>query len=223
MLNRVKNLLLKFKNSSLLKFNNLSLPKKLLILLVVGIIVVVVLASLDIIPKEIVFPESIHATQPIPTNPTNPNPNPTATVMDLRSATTYQDDPDLFNKQAPVNDMSFVDSTTGRPWSECGQYANEWWGVDLGSVVNVSYIMLQGRTDCCEKRLQGVEIYLGSVAGTYVGNKRVKTNISVNPENSLQVDISSSGRYLYIRRPHQSTSVSTNNGLTVCKLYVYSS
>jgi len=146
-------------------------------------------------------------------------------VLNLTNAPTFQDVPSSFDKQAPVNDMSFVESTTGRPWSECGHYAHEWWGVDLGTVQDVSYIILQGRLDCCEKRLQGVDIYLGSVGGNYVGNTKVKTNVSVDPEHSLKVNINSSGRYLYLRQsgtPHGSTSVSIDNGLTVCKLYVFS-
>ncbi len=149
------------------------------------------------------------------------NNDSTAKVLDLTHAPTFQDDPSLHDKQAPVNDMSFVDSTTGRPWSECGHYANEWWGVDLGTVLDVSYVILQGRADCCEKRLQGVDVYLGEVAGTYVGNTKVKTNVSVDPEHSLQVNINASGRYLYFRRwrkPHASAM----RGLTICKLYVFS-
>ena len=145
-----------------------------------------------------------------------------AMVLDLTNAPTFQDDPSLHDKQAPVNDMSFVDSKTGRPWSECGHYAHEWWGVDLGTVLDVRHVILQGRLDCCEKRLQGVDIYLGSVAGTYVGNTKVKTNVSVDSQHSLQVNINASGRYLYFRRPHESTSVSAENGLTICKLYVFS-
>ncbi|AEO97760.1 hypothetical protein EhV310 [Emiliania huxleyi virus 86] len=56
MLSRVKN--------AITKINSLSTPKKLLILLVVAIIIVAVLISLDIIPKETVFPSSI--SPPIP-------------------------------------------------------------------------------------------------------------------------------------------------------------
>lgn len=198
------------------KFKQLSIPKKVLIFMVTAIIVVGILIAVGVIPKETIFP----VTTPTPIA-NDPIALP-ATMMDLRSATTYQDDPSIFDKQAPVNDLSFVNSTTGRPWSECGHYAHVWWGVDLGSVVNVSYIILQSRNDCCEKRLQGVEIYLGSVAGTYDGNNVVKTNINVQSNKSLKVNINTSGRYLYIRRPHQSTANSETNGLTVCKLYVFS-
>ena len=155
----------------------------------------------------------------------NKNNDSTAKVLDLTRARTFQDVPSSHDKQAPVKDMSFVDSTTGRPWSECGHYAHEWWGVDLGTVLDVSYIILQGRLDCCEKRLQGVDIYLGSVDGTYIGNTKVKTNVSVDPQHSLKVNINSSGRYLYFRqwrRPHGSTPNSADDGLTICKLYVFS-
>ncbi len=59
MLSRVKN--------AIAKFNNLSRPQKLLILLVVAIIIVVVLVALDVIPKETVFPSSIsQVSHPIP-------------------------------------------------------------------------------------------------------------------------------------------------------------
>jgi len=144
------------------------------------------------------------------------------TVLDLTDARTFQDDPTLYDKQAPVNDMSFVYDLRGRKWSDCGHYTREWWGVDLGSEVDVSKIILQGRYNCCPKRLRGVDIYLGSVKGTYVGNTKVKTNVSVDPKKSLKVSINASGRYLYLRRPHRPTQNSPDNGLTICKIYVFS-
>uniref|UniRef100_A0A6C0LWM3 Uncharacterized protein n=1 Tax=viral metagenome TaxID=1070528 RepID=A0A6C0LWM3_9ZZZZ len=56
MLSRVKN--------AITKINSLSKPNKLLILLLVAIIIVAVLISLDIIPKETVFPSSISPPKP---------------------------------------------------------------------------------------------------------------------------------------------------------------
>ncbi|EOD41624.1 hypothetical protein EMIHUDRAFT_194015 [Emiliania huxleyi CCMP1516] len=48
-------------------------------------------------------------------------------------------DSSVYNKQAPVSDLSYADSTTGRPWAECGHYTSHTWGVDLGSEVYVRY------------------------------------------------------------------------------------
>ena len=117
-------------------------------------------------------------------------------------------------KQAPVNDLSFADSTTGRPWAECGQYTSQWWGVDLGSEVYVGYVRLQNRNDCCPERLTDVDIYLGSTAETYTGNALVKSDVSVSSNVMLEVEINALGRYIYLNRPSAA-------GLTVCKFYVY--
>ena len=135
-------------------------------------------------------------------------------LLDLRAATTYQDS-SLFDKQAPVSDLSYADSTTGRPWAECGQYTSgHTWGVDLGSEVYVRYVRLQNRNDCCAERLTDVDIYLGSTAETYTGNALVKSDVSVLSNVMLEVEINALGRYLYLQR---------ENELTVCKIYVFAS
>uniref|UniRef100_A0A0D3KDR8 F5/8 type C domain-containing protein n=1 Tax=Emiliania huxleyi (strain CCMP1516) TaxID=280463 RepID=A0A0D3KDR8_EMIH1 len=136
-----------------------------------------------------------------------------AALLDLRAATTYQDS-SLFDKQAPVSDLSYADSTTGRPWAECGQYTSQWWGVDLGSEVYVRYVRLQNRNDCCPHRLTGIDIYLGTTAETYTGNALVKSDVSVLSNVMLEVEINALGRYIYLNRP-------SATGLTVCKFYVY--
>ena len=136
-------------------------------------------------------------------------------LLDLRAATTYQDS-SLFDKQAPVSDLSYADSTTGRPWAECGHYTSQWWGVDLGSEVYVRYVRLQNRNDCCAERLTDVDIYLGSTAETYTGNALVKSDVSVLSNVMLEVEINALGRYIYLNRPSAA-------GLTVCKFYVFAS
>ncbi|EOD21419.1 hypothetical protein EMIHUDRAFT_255273, partial [Emiliania huxleyi CCMP1516] len=123
-------------------------------------------------------------------------------------------DSSLFDKQAPVSDLSFADSTTGRPWAECGQYTSQWWGVDLGSEVYVRYVRLQNRNDCCPERLTDVDIYLGSTAETYTGNALVKSDVSVLSNVMLEVEINALGRYIYLNRPSAA-------GLTVCKFFVF--
>ncbi|EOD15185.1 hypothetical protein EMIHUDRAFT_245984 [Emiliania huxleyi CCMP1516] len=123
-------------------------------------------------------------------------------------------DSSLFDKQAPVSDLSYADSTTGRPWAECGQYTSQWWGVDLGSEVYVRYVRLQNRNDCCPHRLTGIDIYLGTTAETYTGNALVKSDVSVLSNVMLEVEINALGRYIYLNRP-------SATGLTVCKFYVY--
>ena len=120
----------------------------------------------------------------------------------------------MFDKQAPVSDLSYADSTTGRPWAECGHYTSQWWGVDLGSEVYVRYVRLQNRNDCCAERLTDVDIYLGSTAETYTGNALVKSDVSVLSNVMLEVEINALGRYIYLNRPSAA-------GLTVCKFYVY--
>lgn len=137
-------------------------------------------------------------------------------LIDLRNATTYQDSEG--DKQTPVNSLEYVDSSTGRPWEECGHYTDEWWGVDLGSFLHVQYIRLQNRSDCCEERLHNVQIYLGEVPNTYEGNALVKENVLVEADKMLQVNIDADGRYLYIRRP---LPHSGHSGLTICKIYVF--
>lgn len=56
MLGRVKN--------AIAKFNNLSRPKKLLILLIIAIISVALLVAFDIIPQDTVFPSSLSQVSP---------------------------------------------------------------------------------------------------------------------------------------------------------------
>ena len=136
-------------------------------------------------------------------------------LLDLRAATTYTG-ADIFDQQAPVNDLSFADSTTGRPWAECGHYTPQWWGVDLGSEMYVGYVRLQNRNDCCPERLTDVDIYLGSTAGTFTGNALVKSDVSVLSNVMLEVEINALGRYIYVNRP-------SATGLTVCKFYVFAS
>ena len=149
----------------------------------------------------------VDAPKPPPPSP------PGVQLLDLRAATTYQDS-SLFDKQAPVSDLSYADSTTGRPWAECGQYTSQWWGVDLGSEVYVRYVRLQNRNDCCAERLTDVDIYLGSTAETYTGNALVKSDVSVLSNVMLEVEINALGRYIYLNRPSAA-------GLTVCKFYVF--
>uniref|UniRef100_A0A0D3HXR4 Sulfatase N-terminal domain-containing protein n=2 Tax=Emiliania huxleyi TaxID=2903 RepID=A0A0D3HXR4_EMIH1 len=87
-----------------------------------------------------------------------------APSWDIPTCVRATDDSSVYNKQAPVSDLSYADSTTGRPWAECGQYTSHTWGVDLGSEVYVRYVRLQNRNDCCAERLTDVDIYLGSTA-----------------------------------------------------------
>ncbi|EOD34345.1 hypothetical protein EMIHUDRAFT_202104 [Emiliania huxleyi CCMP1516] len=123
-------------------------------------------------------------------------------------------DSSIYDKQAPVSDLSYADSTTGRPWAECGHYTSQWWGVNLGSEVYVRYVRLQNRNDCCPQRLTGIDIYLGTTAETYTGNALVKSDVSVSSNVMLEVEINALGRYIYLNRP-------SATGLTVCKFYVY--
>merc|ERR1712086_655158 len=141
----------------------------------------------------------------------SPSPPPDVQLLDLRTATTYQDW-SIYDKQAPVSDLSYADSTTGRPWAECGQYTSQWWGVDLGSEVYVRYVRLQNRNDCCAELLTGVDIWLGSTRG----NALVKSDVSVSSNVMLEVEINALGRYIYLNRPSAA-------GLTVCKFYVFAS
>ena len=150
----------------------------------------------------------------------------------MRSTTTYQDSAG-FDKQAPVNDITlYADSTTGRPWSQCGQWTTgSWWGVDLGSVVNLKYIRLQNRNDCCPDRLSDFEVHLGLTPPTgttlpTTGTTVVSSGVTVQSNVMLQLNINAAGRYLYLNRA--SGGAITNDpicgqcyGLTVCKLYVY--
>ena len=116
-----------------------------------------------------------------------------------------------------MSDLSYADSTTGRPWAECGQYTSgHTWGVDLGSEVYVRYVRLQNRNDCCAELLTDVDIYLGSTAETYTGNALVKSDVSVSSNVMLEVEINALGRYIYLNRP-------SATGLTVCKFYVFAS
>jgi len=138
-----------------------------------------------------------------PPSPPPGTPRSYERVLDLRFNQVYEDQKgvDAYNEKKPIEDNSFVNSTTGRPWDECGHFSYEWWGVDLGSEVNVGFVRLQNRNDCCPERLTDVDIYLGSTPNTYVGNALVKTDVNVLPSNvMLEVDIDAVGRYMYFRR-----------------------
>ncbi|AHA54225.1 putative membrane protein [Emiliania huxleyi virus 18] len=163
-------------------------------------------------------------TTPLSSPP--PPPPPPVQVLDLLSNDKYEDprsEFDSYDMDKPVDDMSFVDSTTGRPWGECGHFSWEWWGIDLGSEVFVRYVRLQNRNDCCEERLTQVEIYFGSTANTYAGNTLLKSDVHVLSNVMLEVELNAVGRYMYFRRPPEKYLEDEEPGLTLCKLYVFTS
>jgi hypothetical protein len=141
---------------------------------------------------------------------------PAPQLLDLRTATTYQGNTE-YNKQAAVSDISaYVDSTTGRPWSQCGQYSSSrWWGVDLGANYHVSYIRMQNRNDCCADRLYNVEVRLGS-STTRTSNPAVASSVRVEANQMKQQNIGAQGRYLFLHN-------TGGTGLTICKIYVFAS
>ena len=165
---------------------------------------------------------TVSASSCPPPSPPPGTPRSYERVLDLRFNEAYEDQrsvDDAYDESKPVDDNSFVNSTTGRPWAECGHFSYEWWGIDLGSEVNVGFVRLQNRNDCCPERLTQVEIYLGSTPNTYIGNALVKSDVNVLSNVMLEVDIDAVGRYLYYRRPPDDQT--DFSGLTVCKMYVF--
>jgi len=107
--------------------------------------------------------------------------------------------------------------STGYGWGQCQQWSsvsNPWWGVDLGSTRTVTRVKLYNRNDCCPDRLQNVAIYLGNDWNTYSNNAQVASNVNVQGNTPLEVNIDAQGRYLFVARPGYS-------GLTLCEIQVW--
>ncbi|EOD23053.1 hypothetical protein EMIHUDRAFT_432150 [Emiliania huxleyi CCMP1516] len=142
--------------------------------------------------------------------------SPTLAMLDLRTATTYQGNGE-HDKQAPVDDNIFADTTGSLNWGACGHFtSSRWWGVDLGADRYVGYIRMLNR-DVATERLHDVDIYLGSSYGT-VGtpSTMVRSGVRVDSNSPFYFTINARGRYLFLRN-------NAADGLTVCKLYVWAS
>ena len=156
------------------------------------------------------------------TPPASPTP---ATFISLIGATAYQDAiaNSAWGPQNPINTNAFWNSDTGRPWSECEHYTPQWWGVDLGGEIFVDVVRLQNRNDCCENRLQNINIYMSDSAPDVNGNINVANmdlvaqDVDVQSNVMEEVAINSAGRYIYL---YQTVS---GVGLTICKIYVFAS
>jgi hypothetical protein len=79
-----------------------------------------------------------------------------------------------------------------------------WWKVDLGYTASIGGGKIWGRTDCCQERLDGFQIWVGSSGSAYnaAGNKKCYTSTTTEQLQSIPYthafDCAALGRYLWI-------------------------
>ncbi|XP_069568013.1 fucolectin-4 [Brachyistius frenatus] len=95
---------------------------------------------------------------------------------------------------------------------------NPWWRVDLLESYVVTEVIVTNRGDCCEQRLNGVEIRIGnSLQNNGFQNPKVGTIPNIGAGQSIAVTLTEhvEGRYVMLSLP------GTNRILTLCEVEVY--
>ncbi|XP_043101435.1 uncharacterized protein LOC122349455 [Puntigrus tetrazona] len=93
-----------------------------------------------------------------------------------------------------------------------------WWRVDLGDVYRVTRVSVTNRGDCCEKRIEGIQIRIGNSLDNNGNNNELAANVGVVPlggTKSFEFK-PMKGRYVNLFLPGR------NEYLTLCEVEVYS-
>ncbi|XP_026056124.1 uncharacterized protein LOC113041681 isoform X1 [Carassius auratus] len=93
-----------------------------------------------------------------------------------------------------------------------------WWRVDLLDVYRVTRVSITNRGDCCEKRIEGVQIRIGNSLENNGNNNELVATVGPIPlGNTKTFEFSPvSGRYVNLIVPGR------NEYLTLCEVEVYS-
>ncbi|GMH42282.1 hypothetical protein BSKO_10201 [Bryopsis sp. KO-2023] len=94
---------------------------------------------------------------------------------------------------------------------------NPWWGVDLGSSVQLTKVVVTNRKDCCSERLSNFEIRVGNNPPQGQGdhNPLCKSGLSFEAGETKEFGCSKRGRFVVIRIPGNAKI------LTLCEVQVY--
>jgi hypothetical protein len=95
-----------------------------------------------------------------------------------------------------------------------------WWNVDLGYIASIGGGKIWGRPDCCQDRLDGFQIWVGSSGSAYnaAGNTKCFTSTTFEHRVSPYThsfDCVATGRYLWV-------VLETGNCLSIREIEVYS-
>ncbi|GMH42299.1 hypothetical protein BSKO_10218 [Bryopsis sp. KO-2023] len=94
---------------------------------------------------------------------------------------------------------------------------NPWWGVDLGSSVQLTKVVVTNRKDCCSERLSNFEIRVGDNPPEGQGdhNPLCESGQSLKAGETREFACRKKGRYVVIRIPGNAEI------LTLCEVQVY--
>ncbi|KTG46949.1 hypothetical protein cypCar_00034073 [Cyprinus carpio] len=93
-----------------------------------------------------------------------------------------------------------------------------WWRVDLLGVYRVTRVSITNRGDCCEKRIDGIQIRIGSSLENNGNNNQLAATVGSIPfGNTKTFEFEPvKGRYVNLIVPGR------NEYLTLCEVEVYS-
>uniref|UniRef100_A0A8C2PMN2 Fucolectin tachylectin-4 pentraxin-1 domain-containing protein n=1 Tax=Cyprinus carpio TaxID=7962 RepID=A0A8C2PMN2_CYPCA len=93
-----------------------------------------------------------------------------------------------------------------------------WWRVDLLNVYRITRVSITNRGDCCEKRIEGIQIRIGSSLENNGNNNQLAATVGPIPPGVTKTFAFKpvSGRYVNLFLPGR------NEYLTLCEVEVYS-
>lgn len=109
-------------------------------------------------------------------------------------------------------------SYDGESCTHTDQQTNPWWKVNFGRQIKVTGVRIYGRSDCCEDRLQGFEVWVGNHNYEPDANAACAVSQPAPTEPDYYVDVQCGsalkGTYLFVRVPGE------DKILTLCEVQV---
>ncbi|XP_072023130.1 fucolectin-like [Amphiura filiformis] len=102
-----------------------------------------------------------------------------------------------------TNGYYFSDSCTHTAFNNVG---NPWWAVDMQQDECVEKVVLYNRADCCEERLEGAIVRVGSNPD-YGQNPECESRVSMDqissasPGDRIEIECNLSGQYISVELP----------------------
>ncbi|XP_058639042.1 uncharacterized protein LOC131544678 isoform X1 [Onychostoma macrolepis] len=95
---------------------------------------------------------------------------------------------------------------------------DSWWRVDLGDVYRVTRVSITNRGDCCEKRIEGIQIRIGNSLENNGNNNELAATVGAMPLGDTKTFEFKpiKGQYVNLFLPGR------NEYLTLCEVEVYS-
>ena len=76
---------------------------------------------------------------------------------------------------------------------------NPWWRVDLGEIFDVQQINIYNRTNCCNERLNGAQVYIGTIDSTNPADYTEVGTLTGTTSAQTVSGNNTSGRYVMVR------------------------